>query len=262
MKCRICNHVCKEIFQAKVLNKYNIKYYLCPHCSFLQTEEPFWIEEAYKEPINIFDTGILFRNIDFAEKTSTILYYLFDRNAQYLDYAGGYGIFTRLMRDIGFNFYWKDLHAPNLVARGFEYDEGFKNNIELITSFESFEHFVSPPKELEDMFCISRNILLTTELLQDTIPGPNEWWYYAVEHGQHISFYSKRTFQYIAKKYNLNFYTYRNFHLLTEKNINRAIFKLMIKYCKKWRLINIVKRKMHSRINDDMKLLLARFAHL
>ncbi len=40
----------------------------------------------------------------------------------FLDYAGGYGVFTRLMRDIGFDFYWHDPYTQNLFANGFEKD--------------------------------------------------------------------------------------------------------------------------------------------
>jgi hypothetical protein len=39
MKCKICNYETKSIFTAKILNKYNAKYYYCDHCGFLQTEE-------------------------------------------------------------------------------------------------------------------------------------------------------------------------------------------------------------------------------
>ena len=58
------------------------------------------------------------------------------------NYAGGYGIFTRMMRDIGFDFYWLDKYADNLLTNGFEYNKKIHKKIEAITSFESFEHFV------------------------------------------------------------------------------------------------------------------------
>ncbi len=59
MICKICNHESKHLFQGKILGKYKITYLHCPHCGFLQTEEPYWLEEACKEPINISDTGYL-----------------------------------------------------------------------------------------------------------------------------------------------------------------------------------------------------------
>ncbi|MEJ2105601.1 MAG: hypothetical protein P8X47_13660, partial [Ignavibacteriaceae bacterium] len=62
MNCRVCNSKSKEVFSAKVLNKYNVKYYHCLSCGFLQTEEPYWLDEAYKSAIGIADTGIQKRN--------------------------------------------------------------------------------------------------------------------------------------------------------------------------------------------------------
>ena len=187
MNCKICNHKAKNIFTAKILNKYYAKYYYCNHCGFLQTEEPYWLKEAYNNFISIIDTGIMSRNIGSSKITATILYFLFDPQGKYLDFAGGYGIFTRLMRDIGFDFYWHDLYSPNLVARGFE-SKSISLKYELITSFESLEHFVEPIKEIESMIKFSDNILFSTELLPSTLPKPEEWWYYALEGGQHISF--------------------------------------------------------------------------
>jgi len=227
MNCKICNHETKNIFTAKILNKHNIKYYYCEYCGFL----PYWLQEAYNSPINIVDTGVMARNIGSSKTTAVILYFLFNPHGKYLDFAGGYGFFTRLMRDIGFDFYWHDPYSPNLVARGFELkSNSFK--YELITSFESLEHFVEPIKEIESMIQFSDNTLFSTELLPSFIPKPDEWWYYGLEHGQHISFYSYRTLKYIAQKYNMNINSNgRNIHILTKnKKINNNLFNFLLKF--------------------------------
>ena len=78
MKCRLCNNKANEKFDAKTLDKYNIKYYLCPNCNLIQTEEPYWLEEAYSNSINDTDVGLLDRNIQFAEKVKVLIYYLFE----------------------------------------------------------------------------------------------------------------------------------------------------------------------------------------
>jgi len=228
--CAICRTSSEEIFSSEILKKYIIKYFLCPNCGFLQTENAFWLEEAYKSPINIYDTGILSRNIDLSKKTTVLLYFLFHPKGNYLDYAGGHGIFTRLMRDIGYHFLWYDPYTQNLLARGFEYRQDKK--IELITSFETFEHFPEPLVEVEKMLSISRNILFTSLLLPENIPDPDSWWYYGREHGQHISFYSLKTLRYIAKKYGLNLCSnHYNLHLLSEKNIDCDIFNKIVNAC-------------------------------
>jgi hypothetical protein len=258
MKCKICNYKARNIFSAKILNKYNVKYYYCDYCGFLQTEEPYWLKEAHSDPISIIDTGIMARNIDSSKITAVILFFLFNKYGKFLDFAGGYGFLTRLMRDIGFDFYWHDPYSPNLVARGFE-SKGNSLKYELITSFETFEHFAEPVKEIESMIQFSDNILFSTELLPSTLPKPEAWWYYALESGQHISIYSYKTLRYIAQKYNMNISSNeRNIHILTKnKKINNKLFNLLLKF-QRFGLFFYVKKKMKSLIVDDMNLLISK----
>lgn len=254
IKCRICNSNTHYVFSARILNKYEVKYYHCTNCNFLQTEEPYWLTEAYCEPINITDTGLLDRNIYLSKITSVLIYFLFNKNKKYLDYAGGYGVFTRLMRDIGFDFYWKDIYTENLLAKGFEYTD---EEVELMTAFEVLEHLVHPLKEIDSMLKVSENILFSTNLLPTPTPQPNEWWYYGLEHGQHISFYSKQTFEYIAKNFNLNYYSYgARIHLLTKKQFNKKILKLLINL-NKYGMHIMIKKLMVSKTISDMNYLQA-----
>jgi hypothetical protein len=57
------------------------------------------------------DTGIMQRNLYLSKITAFILLLFFDCRKKFLDYAGGYGVFVRLMRDYGFDFYWYDKYA-------------------------------------------------------------------------------------------------------------------------------------------------------
>lgn len=224
VNCLICGSIVNHAFSALILNKYEVEYYRCPNCSFMFTENPYWLNESYKEPINKSDTGILQRNIDLANKTRRILFYLFDYKKTFLDFGAGYGFLVRLMRDKGFNFLWADAYAENLVSRGFEFTN---ETIELITTFETFEHFYNPLNEIEKMLKISTNILFTTLLYPTPIPSPSEWFYYGLSHGQHISFYQLKTLRIIAQKYNLKIYSNgTDFHLFTSKKIRN--FKWII----------------------------------
>lgn len=251
MNCEICGSKTDIIFNAKILNKYYIDYYLCENCRFLRTEKPFWLGESYVESINIYDTGVIERNIFFSKIIATILFFLFDKNAKYLDFGGGYGILTRLMRDTGFNFYWQDPYTQNLMAKGFEYNENVKN-IEGITCFEVFEHFTEPIKELESMLRISKNILFSTELLPGVVPPINRWSYYGFEHGQHISFYSFKSLKFIARKYKLNLYSTGSIHLFTEQRFNPLIFKILVKLAGRGLFI-FVKKRMKSKTFSDQQ---------
>jgi len=213
MKCKICKNESKKIFTQKVLSKYDVDYYKCDNCGFIQTQKPFWLKEAYKEPINLEDTGIIERNLYFTELVSPIIKTVFGKNNTYLDYSGGYGIFSRLMINKGIRVLWTDPHTKNIFAKGFEYKN---EKIEAITCFECFEHFDEPIKEIEKMLKISKNIMFSTTLQTEDIPKKN-WDYYGFEHGQHIAFYSKKTLKFIANKHKLNLYSIKNLHFLTEK---------------------------------------------
>src|SRR5258707_10130160 len=103
MKSKITGGDTSLLFTKKILNKYDVSYYRCNDTGFIQTEEPFWLEEAYSSVITKLDIGLPYRNIDLSERVSRLLATKFNNKAIFLDYAGGYGLFTRLMRDKGFN---------------------------------------------------------------------------------------------------------------------------------------------------------------
>ena len=254
MNCKICGQDNKKIFNAKILNKYDIEYFHCDNCGFLQTEEPYWLVEAYSESINNSDTGYIIRNIYLSKIITVLISMLFDKKEKFLDYAGGYGVFVRIMRDIGFDFYWDDKYTTNLFAKGFEFNE--IDEIEAITTFESFEHFVQPIDEIENLLKISKNIIFSTELLPRKIPKLKDWWYYGLDHGQHISFYSTSTLEYISKKHALYYYSIGNIHIFLEKKISKV--KLMFIKLLKVRLYRLFKMQLKSKTMQDYKQIVSR----
>ena len=246
MDCKVCNKTSEYMFSGNILNKYNVKYFQCTNCGFTQTEEPYWLDEAYSESINVSDTGYMQRNIVFSKKLTVILKLFFNKSAKYLDFAGGYGVFVRLMRDVGFDFYWEDKYTKNYFAKGFEYNG---QDIELVTSFESFEHFVNPIDEIEKLLSITNNIIFSTELMPENNPKPSVWWYYGIEHGQHISFYSEKTLHFIANKYGLKYTNLGGLHLFSKKKIS-AYSRVLLKFTN-YGLYRLFLRGMESHIWSD-----------
>lgn len=207
--CKICGSAVKKIFDSLVLGKYDINYYQCLDCQFIQTEPPFWLKEAYQSAITDLDIGLIYRNIKFADILEKILLTnSIDPNRKFIDYGGGYGMFVRLMRDKGFDYYRQDIHCPNLFARHFDVTDISDNQkFELLTAFEVFEHLQFPKKELELMLTYSDNILFSTDLLPGNNQTPDTWWYFAPETGQHISFYTQKSLEILADKFKLYFYS-------------------------------------------------------
>lgn len=104
--CNICHTPQNPVFTGKILQKHTIQYYECPNCGYINTEKPYWLEEAYSDAIASSDTGYVYRNYEFAKRVSRIIKQNFDKNSTFLDYGAGYGMFVRLMRDFGFQFYY------------------------------------------------------------------------------------------------------------------------------------------------------------
>lgn len=226
MNCKICESDTNYFASALVLSKYQVSYFQCPKCSFVQTEEPYWLDEAYSDAVSDYDLGSVNRAIVNSKKTEKFILKYFDCNSHFLDYGAGYGIFVRRMRDLGFNFYWYDRHCENLFAKRFEGDISGQTKYELLTAFEVFEHLVNPRQELEKMLSLSDNILFSTNLIPHNNPKPGDWWYYFPLHGQHISFYTKKTLLFIAERYSLHLTTNENsIHLLTKLPLPKISIK-------------------------------------
>jgi 2-polyprenyl-3-methyl-5-hydroxy-6-metoxy-1,4-benzoquinol methylase len=137
----------------------------------MQTEEPYWLAEAYSSAISDLDLGPVNRAITGARIVEGVIVLAFDPNAKFVDWGGGYGVFTRLMRDKGYDFYWSDAYCQNLFAKHFVADAD--QSYEMMTCFEVFEHLVQPMAEIKVMLKMAPNILFTTQLPPSplTLPG-------------------------------------------------------------------------------------------
>jgi len=224
--CRVCGETTLELFQGIVLDL-RVSYYECPHCSYVQTETPYWLERAYQNAINHSDTGIMSRNLTNARVALATLVFLKKTHGKMVDYAGGYGILVRLLRDYGVDAFWFDQYCRNLLVNGFEYCP--EDEIDLVTVFEAFEHFVEPAKQLETLLAIAPNILLSTQIIPNPTPPLDNWWYYGRHHGQHIGFFRVKTLEFLAKKYNKHLSTDgHSFHLISDSKPTLKFWNMLI----------------------------------
>ena len=225
--CRCCGGSNTQYLWNGDLIGYSVAYFECSDCGYFQTEHPYWLEEAYSDAIISNDTGIMSRNLANSRITAVTLKLLGSINGCVVDYAGGFGLLVRLLRDLGIDAFWHDPYCENLVARGFEYT---CQEAHLVTAFEVFEHFVYPGKELDKLLKISNNILLSTSIIDEEIPDHEKWWYYGKEHGQHIGFYKIQTLQKLATSKGLKFYSNGvDRHLICKKPINKTLWRILMK---------------------------------
>jgi len=271
MSCNICSSSIERIFTALVLGEHDVEYFRCNTCGFIQTEEPYWLEEAYKDPVSIYDTGMVYRGMLWSSILKRIISKLFDRKAKYLDYGGGTGLLVRMMRDSGYDFYRYDPYGTNIFARGFDASdlEEF-GKFELLTAFEVFEHVEKPLESIEEMFGFSETIIFSTLLqpLDSRLLNPEEWTYFAPQTGQHISFYTKRSLESIASTFSCNLYSdEEDVHILTKRELKLSKNKMkglviprrMDRWLEMWRNRGVGWEKMPSHTVLDYEKMLSRY---
>jgi hypothetical protein len=227
MQCPICEARTELFGRATVLKGYHAEFCRCLSCGFLFAEDPVWLDEAYASAITSSDVGLVDRNLWFSKVAGSIVSILFNANGRFVDFGGGTGLFTRLMRDAGFDWYWFDPSCRNIFAEGYAANIRDGGRYELLTAAELFEHLVDPVQTMADLCKLSSNILFTTRLLPNPPPRLDEWWYYGLEHGQHVSFYTRRSLRMLGEKFGLQLTSNgENLHLFSRKGISKMTFKL------------------------------------
>ena len=226
IRCRICERETRASFRAPIFGR-QIQYFECPHCEYVQSETPDWLDQAYARAINDTDTGLVARCQNNVRLVTSTLFLAGKPRGRTVDFAGGYGLLTRLLRDVGVDAWWTDPFCENLLARGFEYESG---SVDLVTAFEAFEHFVNPVEELGRMLEMAPRVLFSTTLCPKPVPEIGSWDYFGFDHGQHIGFFRVRTIEVMAARFGCRAVSdgeYR--HLIVRDGILPTVWPIMIK---------------------------------
>lgn len=248
--CLICRSASDSFAHATIMGKYDIEYFRCRDCHFIQTEDPYWLNEAYDDAIVLSDVGLIARNERFARITDRLLRFVYPRAFYCLDYGGGYGMFTRMMRDRGHHFLHRDPYCKNLFASGLE-AESSATGFDFLTAFEVFEHFKTPHRDLQLLDGMADHWLVSTEPVPEPAPQPGQWWYYVLEGGQHISLWSRRALQTAASHYGRTLTSYRGMHLFSKTKIS-SLWATGILRDRSSRLLDLLGRR-RSLLGDDFQ---------
>jgi len=252
VKCRICEGQAAFFDEAMVLRRHRVSYFRCAACGSIQTEEPWWLDEAYSEAIARQDVGVCTRNLVNVQVTSAVLGLLFEPGIQCLDFGGGHGMFVRMMRDRGFAFHWQDRYAHNDYARGFECDP--QGRYGLVTAFEVLEHLPDPHVELGEMLRAADNLFCSTVLVPEPAPKVGAWWYYAEQAGQHVALYTTEALRAVARRYGKHLLSQGPFHLFSAEPKSALLFNLATRP-KIATTLNLLRRKRSLTASDLQRLL-------
>lgn len=88
-KCPICDGEMSFFDEAMILKKYKVNYWKCRECGFIQTDNPYWLNEAYSSAIVDADIGLASRNYVMSELTAGILDVCLSDSKTHLDFGGG-----------------------------------------------------------------------------------------------------------------------------------------------------------------------------
>lgn len=204
------NKSCEEV-RGKFLPPSGIPivYVLCTGCQFCFAPEfAQWTfrdfeERIYNQDYALFDPDYLdIRPRGNAEDLDSTLG---EQKSQirHLDFGGGNGMMSRLMREAG----WQSFSYDPFVDR--ELDSASLGQFNLITAFEVFEHVPDASRLVRDLSSLlapNGIILFTTVVSDDRIVAgrPPSWWYAAPRNG-HISLFSKKSLAILAARENLCF---------------------------------------------------------
>jgi hypothetical protein len=192
-RCRLCGNKVEYYDSDKVL-KYQALYTRCEYCFSIQVNNPFWLEEAHARPISLLDTGLVIRGLAATRIIAGFLFLQKEKERSGLDWGGGTGLLTRMLRDCGINARSYDPYASQDLAIGFlSGPESLGNNATFVSVIECLEHIRWPMESFEEVLENKTYLFLQTETLpmSDLKPSSRSWWYFAPESGQHITFPSK-----------------------------------------------------------------------
>ena len=245
--CRVCGEESGFFFEKRILGKYNAAYFKCENCGQVQTEEPYWLEEAYRADSKL-DVGMADRCIWTAETTVALAWRLgIGPEEPCLDWGAGTGLFVRLCRDYGMNFFYFDRYPRNAFARGFEAEPSGGKNWTCISAFEVLEHLANPLEDFGEIIRSSpRYVVFSTLLYGGESP---DWWYFT-DNGQHVAFYTRRGLELIGERYGYRLASNgRDLHLFSKE----AMPERVLEACRKRRrkIAGHYRKKHGSRIETD-----------
>ena len=207
------NKTCAEVYGTSLRRTgIGVVYDLCEECGFCFAPEfAQWTAGDFAQ--RIYNAEYVNVDPDYTgvrpRANADLVMKMFGEHAshiRHLDYGGGAGILSALLREAGWQSTSYDVFADGtrkLPELG---------KFDLITTFEVFEHVVDGRQLVRDLSSVLNDdgIILFSTLVSDghIVEGqPLEWWYAAPRNG-HISLYSRKSLAVLAARSGFRFATF------------------------------------------------------
>lgn len=186
-----------------------VYYFMCANCGFCFAPELMkWGLQEFEDRIYNGDYPLV--DPDYLEarprNNANSLIATFGGHAgeiTHLDYGGGAGLLSRLLREAG----WKSGSYDPFVDRGTSVES--LGRFDLITAFEVFEHVPDVGALMSNLSSLlqANGVILFSTLVSDKYLEPRKritWWYASPRNG-HISLYTRRSLALLAARKGFQF---------------------------------------------------------
>ena len=185
--CPICQSLATHFSTLVIRDDICGDYKICNSCGFIFADNPVWLAGSFTDTLNSLDIGSVDRCNIVADFVEVLLKSLKKDNPKVLDWGGGYGLLTRILRDRGVNCSHYDPFVEPLFTKNIKLLPNTK--FDLVVLSEVMLHMTDPVGTLSELLKISKRIMFTAVIAPPDVTP--EWWYFMPETGQHITIFSK-----------------------------------------------------------------------
>lgn len=197
----------------------------CGSCGFIFVADPNWLEGSFSSHLNRQDVGSVDRTLLVSQFVRGLMGASPHQRAwKVLDFGGGDGLLTRLLRDVGVDCRWEDPYCEPVYAVGPPHEE--VAHFDLVVMSEVALHLTDPVATFAGQISRADRVLFTATVPPSPIPP--DWWYLMPSTGQHVAFYPTRAVAGMAGQLGVHWCSDgKFFHLLSRAPIERSTRLLM-----------------------------------
>ena len=114
--CAVCSGSTKFLFSFEVRGEHQASLRECLNCRFTYIANPHWLDESFSSELNDLDIGSVDRCLVLADFVEVLIRSMKSSKSRFLDWGGGSGLLSRIMRDRGLDFVSHDIYTRPLFV--------------------------------------------------------------------------------------------------------------------------------------------------